>query len=203
MNSDKTMRYHWLTELVDAISWLEELGFTHGDLAIRNLAVDSSNRLKLFDFGSTTTNDHYNHIADVKRDYLGLATCLHYILTGVDPFANAHLVQDVRQTKSQLLAGNGTIGAGAEILTDIIQAGWSGQAALTKFSYVKKRVHAIIGTRGREYTPEISEEHYQRLEYCCAEWLKSATLDERWMNPNDYCAACRAKGYEAEMDIWR
>jgi len=25
----------------------------------------------------------------------------------------------------------------------------------------------------------------------------------RWMNPDDYCAACRAKGYEAEMDIWR
>jgi len=203
-SADEMMRHRWIRELVDVMSWLEEeLGFTHGDVAIRNLSVDSANRLKLFDFGSATTIDHYDYAADVKRDHSGLATCLHYILTGADPFANVDSVQEVRQIESQLLAGRGTIGAGAEALAEVIQAGWTGQAASTKFSQVKERVEAIIGAADPETASETSEKHYQRLESRCAEWLKRATLDQRWMNPDDYCAACRAKGYEVEMDIWR
>jgi len=201
--SDKAMRYRWVRELVDAISWLEELGFIHGDLAIRNLSIDSANRLKLFDFGSATTNDHYDYAADVRRDHSGLATCFHYILTGVDPFANVSSVLEVRQIESQLLAGRGIIGVGAEALTDIIQAGWTGKAASIKFSQVKKRVEAVIGAADPETVSKTSEEHYQRLESRCAEWLKRATLDPRWMDPHDYCAACRAKGHEVEMDIWQ
>jgi len=201
--ADEMMRHRWIRELIDAISWLEELGFTHGDLAIRNLSVDSAKRLKLFDFGSATTNDHYDYAADVKRDHSGLATCFHYILTGVDPFAKVDSAQEVRQIESRLLAGRGIIGAGAEALTDVIQAGWTGQAATTKFSQVKERVEAIMGATDLDIASETSEEHYQRLEFRCAEWLKKATLDQRWMNPEDYCAACRAKGYEVEMDVWR
>jgi hypothetical protein len=202
-NADEMMRHRWIRDLIHAISWLEELGFTHGDLAVRNLSVNSANRLKIFDFGSATANDHYDYVADVKRDHSGLATYLHYILTGVDPFANVNSVQEIRQIESQLLAGRGTIGAGAEALSDVIQAGWTGQAASTKFSQVKERVEAIIGAADLDIASETSDEHYQRLESRCAEWLKGATLDQRWMNPDDYCAACRAKGYEVEMDVWR
>jgi hypothetical protein len=202
-NANDVTRRRWIRELVDAVSWLEELGFIHGDLAIRNLAVDSSNRLKLFDFGSATRSDHYDYAADVKRDHSGLATCLHYILTGIDPLANVHSVKEVRQIESQLLAGRGTIGPGAEDLTDVIQAGWTGQAASTKFSQIKERVDAIIGVVDPEKVSETSEEYYQHLESQCAKWLKKATPDQRWMDLDEYCAACMAKGYEVEMDIWR
>lgn len=202
-NADEMIRYRQVRELLDVISQLEELGFTHGDMAVRNLAVNSSNHLKLFDFSSATTNDHYYYTANVKRDHSDLATCLHYILTRVDPFRNVNLVQEVRQIESQLLASRGTIGVGAEILTDVIQAGWTGQAAATKFSQVKERVEAIIGAADPENVSEASDEYYQRLESRCTEWLKRATPDQRWMDPQDYCAACRAKGYEVEMDIWR
>ena len=201
--SDETMRHRWVREMLAVICWLEELGFTHGDIAVRNLALDSSNHLKLFDFGSTTTEHHYDYAADVKRDHSGLATCLHYILSGVDPFANTYSVQEVRQLESRLLEGRGTIGAGAEILIDVIQDGWTGQAASTKFSHVKKRVEAIICPKDPESVSEIPEEYYERLESRCAEWLKRATPDPRWMSPEEYCAACIARGYEADMDIWR
>jgi hypothetical protein len=202
-DANEMTRHRWVRELLDGISRLEELGFTQGDMAVRNLAVDTSRRLKLFDFGSATTQDHYDYAADVKRDHSGLATCLHYILTGVDPFANVHSVKEVRQIERQLLEGCGIIGAGAEILTDVIQAGWTGQAASTKFSQVKAIVEAIISPADLENVPEDPEEYYQRLEFRCAEWLKRATPDQRWMNPEDYCAACMAKGYEVDMDIWR
>jgi tRNA A-37 threonylcarbamoyl transferase component Bud32 len=87
--------YRWVRELANVISWLEELGFTHGNLAIRNLAVDY-HRLKLFDFGSATVNDLYDYAAELKGDHFGLATCLHYILTEVDPFTDVYSVQEVR-----------------------------------------------------------------------------------------------------------
>jgi tRNA A-37 threonylcarbamoyl transferase component Bud32 len=115
-------RHRWVRELLDFISRLEELGFTWGDMAVCNLAINSSNHLKFFDFGSAMTNDHYDDAADVKRDHSGLASRLHYILTRVDSFGNVNLVQEVRQTKSQLLAGCGTVRVGAEILTDVIYA---------------------------------------------------------------------------------
>ncbi|KAL5315712.1 hypothetical protein ACEPPN_016582 [Leptodophora sp. 'Broadleaf-Isolate-01'] len=203
INADEIMRYSWVRDLLRARSFLEELGFNHGDMAIRNLAVDSANRLKLFDFGSATTKHHYDYAADVKRDHFGLATCIHYILTGVDPFANISSVQKVRHVENRLLEGRGTVGAGAEILTDVIQAGWTGQAASTTFCEVKTCVEAIIGVGGQEIASAHSEDHYQRLEYRCAEWLGMATPDQRWMNPDDYCATSRAKGYEVEMEIWR
>jgi hypothetical protein len=202
-DSDETMRHRWARELVDAVSWLEELGFIHGDLAVRNLAVDSSNRLKLFDFGSATTSDHYDYIADVKRHHSGLSTCLHFILAGVDPFANLHSAQEVRRIESQLLAGHAPIGAGAEILSHIIQAGWTGKAGSTKFVQVKKRVETIIGLGDLGNPTDVPEEHYQRLASRCTEWLERATPDERWMNADDYCAACTAKGYKVKLDIWR
>ncbi|KAH8732286.1 hypothetical protein GQ44DRAFT_697386 [Phaeosphaeriaceae sp. PMI808] len=169
INANETMRYHWVRQLLDAVSWLEKLGYTHGDLAVRNLAVNSSNCLKLLDFGSASPTDHYDYAADTKRDHSGLATCLHFILTGIDLFAKVYSAQEVRQIESQLLGGCDTIEAGAEILADVIQAGWTGQTASTKFSRVKECVEAIIGVADTENASRTSEEHYRRLESRCAE----------------------------------
>jgi serine/threonine protein kinase len=204
-DSDEKMRHRWVRELVDVVSWLEELGFTHGDLAVRNLAIDSTTSLKLFDFGSATTTAHYDYRADVERDHFGLATCIHYILTGVDPLANVNSAQEVRQIQHRLSTGQGTIGAGAESLADVIQAGWSGHAAPTKFSQVKKRVEEVIGAADQDEIQgsEGLEERYQRLKYRCNTWLKRATPNPRWLSADDYCAACRSKGYDVDIDNWR
>jgi hypothetical protein len=203
-NSDMKMRYRWVRELVDVVSWLEELGFTHGDLAVRNLAVDTTYRLKLFDFGSATSKDHYDYLADKRRDYSGLSTCIHYLLTGVDPFANLHSAQDVLQIERRLVAGHIAIGAGAENLTNVIQAGWTGKIRSTSFLEVKRGVEAIIGEADLELlSVSAIEENHQGLQDRCVEWLRRATPDPRWMTPNVYCAACRAKGYDIEIDKWR
>ncbi|KAK0103233.1 hypothetical protein ONS95_005267 [Cadophora gregata] len=197
------MRYSWLRELLKARSFLEELGFNHGDMAVRNLAVDSTNRLKLFDFGSATTKDHYDYAADLKRDHFGLATCIHYILTGVEPFADITSAQKVRHIENRLLEGHGPIAAGGEILKDVIQAGWTGQAASSTFCEVQARVEAEIGARDEGKSTEPSHEHYRRLESRCAVWLMLAIPDQRWMNPSDYCKVSRGKVYEVEIEIWR
>jgi hypothetical protein len=66
----------------------------------------------------------------------------------------------------------------AEILADIIQAGWTEQAISTKFFEAKKRVEAIIKAVDPENASEMSEEHYRRLEARCAKRLKGAITDE-------------------------
>ena len=201
--SNERTRHRWVRELVDALAWLEELGYTHGDLAIRNLGVDSSNCLKIFDFGSATSNVHCDYTIDVKRDYSALATCLHFILSGVDLFSNLHSAQEVRHVENQLLMGHGTIEPGAEILANIIQASWTEKMATTKFVELKKRVGIIIGEVNYDDISQTSMEHYRRLEARCEEWLKKTIFDERWMNLQDYCAALKTKGYEVDLNIWR
>ncbi len=61
---------------MSAIAWLEGLGYTHGDLAVQNIGVDSNNCLKLFDFGASTSRTHhaFNHVTE--KDHTGLATCI-------------------------------------------------------------------------------------------------------------------------------
>ncbi|TVY37834.1 hypothetical protein LSUB1_G005284 [Lachnellula subtilissima] len=59
-----------------------------------------------------------------------------------------------------MLRGGGTIKVGAKILTNVIQAGWTGKAALTKLSRVKERVETIIGAADPEDALEASEEYY-------------------------------------------
>lgn len=155
--SDKITRHRWVRDLCSATSLIEELGFTQGDLAVRNLGVDSSMRLKTFDFGSAITQDHEDYAADVKRDHFGLATCLHYILTGIDPYDNVNSAKEVRHIEIQLLEGRGNIEFDAEILKNVIQAGWTGRAGLFKFSQVRATVEETIGTtdlQGVSETPE-------------------------------------------------
>lgn len=202
-DSDERIRHRWVTELLDGISHLEELCYIQGDLAVRNLGVDVFNRLKIFDFGSATTTDHYDYAADLKRDHFGLATCLHYILTGVDPFTNVSSALEARLVETQLTEGRGRIEAGAEILADVIQAGWTGESASTRFSQIKSRVEAIINIDNSESIPEHSGKHYQHLESRCVDWVQAATPDPRWIDPQECCAACVSKGYDVDMDSWR
>ncbi|KAL9103188.1 MAG: hypothetical protein Q9163_001754 [Psora crenata] len=45
-----TLVERWISELSDAVAWLEALGYVHGDLAPRNLVLDRDDHLKLVDF---------------------------------------------------------------------------------------------------------------------------------------------------------
>lgn len=204
--SDEVSRHNWVRDLLNALSHLEELGFTHGDVAIRNLGIDSSKHLKLFDFGSSISRDHYDYAAEVKRDHFGLATCLHYILTGNDLFADVKSGEEARQVECRLREGRGIIGVGAEVLRDVIQDGWTGNFESIKFSRGREIVEGGIGavdSRNVSGGLTTSEEYYQQLESRSVEWLSGVELDERWMGPEDYCAACVAKAYDVDIDAWR
>ncbi|KEY73687.1 hypothetical protein S7711_11421 [Stachybotrys chartarum IBT 7711] len=138
-------RRRWALELLDAVSWLEAHGWADGDLAVRNLGVDGTNRLKVFDFGSAINSSHPDYANDVARDHFDLATCLHYILSGIDPFSTAHSYVEVKEIRIKLMDGHGGIAQGAEVLADIIEGGWTGRNSSTDFSQLFKQASDILG----------------------------------------------------------
>ncbi|KAF4436592.1 kinase domain containing protein [Fusarium austroafricanum] len=196
-------RRRWALELLDAVSWLEEHGWADGDLAIRNLGVDSTNRLKVFDFGSAINNSHPDYANDITRDHFDLATCLNYILSGVDPFATARSYSDVKKIRTELIQGRYRVGQGAQVLAEIIQGGWTGRGSSTGFSQLLEQASDILGPLPHNTLPEHPEIHYKRLESRCRDWLRKSSRNVHWKNVDGYLLSCKFVGHEADLDIWR
>jgi len=87
--ANKHLRYRWIRQLLSAVARLEEMGYTHGDLAVRNIGIDDNDCLEIFDFGNATNKgeESFNHT--LEKDHTGLATYIYFLLPGVDPVAIA------------------------------------------------------------------------------------------------------------------
>ncbi|KJZ78745.1 hypothetical protein HIM_02136 [Hirsutella minnesotensis 3608] len=159
-------------ELLAATSWLEKLGFVNGDLVVRNLGVD---RAKLLDFGSVLARFHFDYSNDVRRDHFNLATCLHFLLSGVDPSAHGYSRLGAVKTRSMLESEQRNVATEANSLANIIQDGWGGRAGSRPFEQLHSQVVDIFGTVGQHCTPAQLEAYYQHLELRCREWLGLAS----------------------------
>ncbi|KND90049.1 Activated CDC42 kinase 1 [Tolypocladium ophioglossoides CBS 100239] len=195
-------RERWVLEFLEAKSWLEEIGFVHGDLAVRNLGVDRSNRLKLFDFGSAISRSHPDFPNDVMKDHFDLATCVYFLLSGVDPFANVRSRPEAGEIRTMLESRRWIIGEDAESLASIIQDGWTGKNASLTFHDVLKQAIDILGTPNGKSLPS-PREHYGHLESRCQDWLRLARRHPSWKHVDEYVSACRIVGHEADLDVWR
>ncbi|CAH0019279.1 unnamed protein product [Clonostachys rhizophaga] len=202
-HSTESDRRRWALELLGAISWLEGHGWANGDLAVRNLGVDTTNRLKVFDFGSSINNSHPDYANDIVRDHFDLATCLNYILSGIDPFATARSYRDVKKIRTELMEGRGSVGQGAEVLAGIIQGGWTGRGSSTGFRQLLEQASDIFGPLTGNILPEHQEGHYERLESRCRDWLRKSSRNEHWKDVDGYLLSCKSAGHEADLEIWR
>ncbi|OAL44956.1 hypothetical protein IQ07DRAFT_549342 [Pyrenochaeta sp. DS3sAY3a] len=186
-----TTHFTWIKQLVRAVAWLESLGYTHGDLKILNIGIDSYNQLQLFDFGSVTHCDDEGFSEQVVEDHFGLATCIHFIASGVDPIAKANSYAEVKRVFSALKEGQGSINEAAKDFEKVIQAGWTGAAST--FSALWEDV-ANIGDNWVDH-PNLPKTRSD---------VDHPTIEEdpQWMNEDAYRAAWKAEGYETPDDIW-
>ncbi|KAG5771366.1 hypothetical protein H9Q72_002055 [Fusarium xylarioides] len=190
-------RNRWVLDLLDAVSWLKNLGFINGDLAIRNLGVDRAGTLKVFDFGSSSFSESE---IDVIADHFDLATCLHFILSGTDPFAGVQSHSDAIQTRVALKAGQWTIAEGAMVIGDIIQDGWTGRTRAKPFTDILSEVTKRLGAT--KLSPDSSTEStdYYKLQLRCQDWLRDNPRNPLWKKLDEYLVACKDAGHERDLD---
>lgn len=197
----KQSRYRWIRQLLNAVVQLEELGYTHGDLAVRNIGIDDDDCLKLFDFGSATykADDTFNRT--LENDHTGLSTCLHFILSGVDPMANAQDWEEVRCIQRELSEGRYSIMPEARVLREIIVDGWTGSTTQRTFNETWKAVERIIGP-GDSAALYSAPKDYCAMQAACVAWLNAASLESHWLTEEQYRAKLKGLGYDIKEGIW-
>ena len=199
----KRVRYRWIRQLLSAVVSLGALGYTHGDLAVQNIGIDNDDCLKLFDFGNATNKADESFKHALEKDHSGLATCLYFLLSGVDPLANAKDWSEVRSIRRELSESRYKIVPEAQILREIISDGWTGGAARRTFRETWKVVEGIIGASDDDaelHSP--APKDYCAMEAVCVQWLDTATLDSRWLTEQQYRAKWQSLVYDIEEAIW-
>lgn len=175
------LRYCWIRQLLSTIVQLEELGFTHSDLTVQNIGIDDNDYLKLFDFGSVTRNTHNTFYQALEKDRINLATCLYFLLSGVDLITNTKDLREVRCIQEEMREGRYSIAPEARVLRDIILDGWTGHAPPCTFGKTQKIVEDIIGVGNDDALHSSAPKDYHTMEAASVGWLKTATLKSHWL----------------------
>ena len=196
----KQLRYRWIRQLLSAIVKLEEFGYTHGDLTVQNIGIDDNDCLKLFDFGNATSKMNDDFQNTLKKDHSGLATCLYFLLSGVDPMADAKDWSEVRCIQKELCEGRYNIKSEAIILKEVIVDGWTGVSAFRTFDETREIVEGIIGVDD-DKNPSAPKD-FRTMEAVCVEWLNTITVEPFWLNEKQYREKWKFLGYDTEEGIW-
>ncbi|KAI9843692.1 MAG: hypothetical protein M1837_006160 [Sclerophora amabilis] len=186
-------RLGWTTQLLDALAWMESLGYIHGDITIRNMGVDRRSQLKLYDFGSIVHKDEENFHLCVLDDHFSLANTIHFLASGVDPLAKADSLPDLRRIEADLREGTAAVEEEARDLEQVIQDGWRRiPRSKSGFSDLRKIVAEMIGhdsTQGLPHRPDnLSLEVTSPHPFLSDE-------EPQWMNEEEYRIAWMEKGY--------
>ncbi|KAF2245093.1 hypothetical protein BU26DRAFT_522218 [Trematosphaeria pertusa] len=196
----KEIHVIWIQQLLSALEWLENLGYTHGDLKVHNMGIDENNRLRLFDFGSVRHRDDEGFYEQVLKDHFALATCIHFLASGVDPLAKANSIAELRRTFSILKGGQGVVEEAARDFEGVIQAGWMGvHRPAASFSQLRKAIASISGQINVNGAHQ-NDKSCPSLQLACDDLV--VEKDTRWMDEEDYRAACKADGFETLDNIW-
>jgi serine/threonine protein kinase len=189
----------WIQHLLSALEWLKCQGYTHGDLKIQNIGIDDNNRLQLFDFSSIRQHSEEGFNKQVLKDHFWLATCIHFLASGVDPIAKANSSKEVQETLRKLKGGLGTVETKAKEFEEVIQAGWTGAFPTTSFSAVRKAVAEIVQ---KTSSSEVYRSEDLSTSYPLAYDDVALERDLRWMDEECYRTSCQEMGFPTPDDMW-
>lgn len=208
-------RLRWIRQLLRANAKIEELGYTHGDLAIRNMGVDRNNDLKLFDFGSVHQRSDGLSRRFIEGDLSRLASCLHFLLSGNDPLANIPDRKSLRQVEIALENGTFAVDTLARPIEDILRFCWAKNLASVGniessmiFSHIGAAVRRALDIKdASNYTHEVAlhqlperptgEPETRGLDQTRVAFdvnQYDLTRDSRWMAEEQYREAWKTMG---------
>lgn len=215
MGSSVELRLRWIRQLLRAIAKIEELGYIHDDLAVRNMGVDKNDDLKLFDFGSIQQRDDEFAYRSIEGDLSRLANCLHFLLSGNDPFADVPDRESLRQLRGALQNGTFVVDALARPVEGILKSCWAKNLAAMGevdssliFRHVGNAIrqaldikddfdstHEVVRdqlTKSSTEEPDIRGLHQTRNALDTNQY--DLTRDSRWMGEEEYVEAWRTMG---------
>lgn len=174
---------------------LRALGYMHGDLAPRNIGINGHS-LKLFDFGNAIhiTEDGFDVMK--KGEYSALATCIHFLLSGVDPFGSVESMKELRRLQRDLAEGRGEVHPNAGILAEVIQDCWTGRNSATSFATLSRDIRAVLDSKGLGWRSDTAHQRDWGTEKHCRDCLRKATVNPQWKSPAEYCSEWSRLGVE-------
>lgn len=189
-NSTEHLRGIWILELLDVLSFVEDLGYLHGDITIFNIGIGHDNRLKIFDFGSAVHSEDEDFEHQILEDRSNLATCIYFLASGIDPFAEAKSVADINRIRQDLQQGKFPFPAAAKRFQGVIEACWS-QKRFNSIKHLKITVADIleIQTASKSGPSVAANSSLDPL-------LERFIREEGWMNEEEYCIAWTKKGFK-------
>ncbi|KAI9730297.1 MAG: hypothetical protein M1818_008200 [Claussenomyces sp. TS43310] len=197
-NADKPARFQWVRELLSALSWIESLGYIHGDIAVRNLLVDRAGRLQLCDFDQVRSLDEPAIEIVKESEHRALATCIHFILTGIDP--TDHSISAIANER-RLKSGSVRIEPAAALVHSIIDAGWLGHSITRTFAQVEAAVISSLGPSNAMVTFDSQDSGVLEMQTACKLWAMKAKIDTRWQEELKYRMTWKALGLDAEEGL--
>ncbi|KAK4151893.1 putative kinase [Chaetomidium leptoderma] len=211
----KNRRRRWAVEMTSAFAHLESLGLVPSHIAVQDLGIDRTGRLKLISFAncprrpSNTTEDDEQELDRYRRDmdraHQRLACCLYYLLSGIDTdngvvASMTSSADDLRTLRETVRRGEYQLDPEASAVSEIIQAAWMKRSGTTTtFAQTAKAVRGVLDGLGMEQEselpPVLTEAYYQSLDARCREWANAQVLDPDWMGRAEYEVECEKVGY--------
>lgn len=164
------------------------------------------------EFEETAAEYHQEPIssAEVVRQNVGsahqrLASCLHYILTGVDPDEQAQQLGHARysqtdriQWREKVRRGEYAIAPGAQPIADILQDAWTLRTTTSdeamSFSEVERKIRDALGLVDNEdhgILRPVNNDDLELIEDRCHAWLGAQEREPKWMGAREYEEAVR------------
>lgn len=109
-------QFRWVKEIANAASWLESLGYFHGDLRPENILLDETEHVKICDFGraqkrgckiEVATYPFYrpakNAVATPAHEQFAIGSCIYTIRTGEVPYGQWETPDDFKKMYEALV----------------------------------------------------------------------------------------------------
>lgn len=103
--------YRFLREILNAVSWLEQMGILHGDVRPPNILIDREGHVKLCDFDNACSFGQYLQvgnapyyeqseigdfgIAGARSEQGAIGCCAYFMSTGTEPQNRSHITDQI------------------------------------------------------------------------------------------------------------
>lgn len=176
----ESRQYRWAREIAGAASWLESLGYFHGDLRPENILLDKAEHIKICDFGralkrgckiEAATYPFYRPsngaVAGPAHEQFAVGSCIYTIRTGEVPYGLWTTSAEFMRMHDALVRGEYPPVDDDRILGHVISSCWhSRYESMEDLDATIGRAVGMLYHEDSVATPLSPEEHNSNVQFC-------------------------------------